>query len=100
MVSILGGWGRGKGNTTLSGCDKSSPAGGIPARTYLHVRRRKEDDFGYGCAHMIRSRTSDCTVLLSSDKQDVHGRVRQGRLASCAPDPEQGGAPTVSGLGV
>jgi hypothetical protein len=45
-------------------------------------------------------RYADCTVLLSSDKQDVHGRVRQGRLASSAPDSAQGGALTVSGLGV
>jgi hypothetical protein len=91
---------RGKGNTTLPGCDKSSPAGGIPARTYLHVRQRKEDDFGYGCAHTIRSRTSGCTVHFSSDKQDVHGCVRQGWLASWAPDTARWGVPTVTGLGV
>jgi hypothetical protein len=91
---------RGKGNTTLPGCDKSSPAGGIPARAYLHVRQRKEDDFRYGCAHTIRSQTSGRTVLFSSDKQDVHGRVRRSRLASCAPDTARGGVPTVSGLGV
>ena len=91
---------KGKGNSTLPGCNKSSPAGGILARNYLHVCRRKEDDVRYGCAHTIRSRTSDCTVLLSPDKQDVHGRVRRGRLASCAPDPERGGAPTVSGQGL
>ena len=39
-------------------------------------------------------------ILLPSDKQDVHGRVRRGRLAPGAPDSERGGAPTVSGLGV
>ena len=91
---------KGKGNTALPGCNKSSPAGGIPARTYLHVCRRKEDDVRYGCARTICSRTADCTVLLSSDKQDVHGRVQRGRLVSRAPDFERRGAPTVSGLGV
>ena len=64
-----------KANTTLSGCDKSSPTGGIPAQTYLHVCRRKEDDFGYGCAHRICSRTSSGTVLLSQDRKDVSRHI-------------------------
>ena len=53
----------------------SPPAGGIPTQAYLHVCRRKEDDFRYWCTHTRHSWVSLGPILFPRDQKDVSGRV-------------------------